>query len=71
MIEYNKEENRYTENEGAKISSHEVLIRLRTLEMLQEQIRQGQLLPIHLVSDSSTIKAKVVNIETNIGDIHL
>ena len=56
MIEYNKDENIYTENGGAKITPHEVLIRLRTLEMLQGQIREGHLLPIHIVTNRFTQK---------------
>ena len=51
MIEYkyNKKENKFTEN-GHTMFEVDVLERLKRLSYLEEQVKQGQLLPKHLVS---------------------
>jgi hypothetical protein len=53
MIEYKykKRENKFTEN-GHTMFDFDVLQRLKRLAYLEEQIKQGQLLPIPLVSVS-------------------
>ena len=56
MIEYKykKIENKFTEN-GHTMFETDVLARLQRLAYLEEQIKQGQLLPKHLVSKSFTL----------------
>lgn len=51
MIEYKykKRENKFTEN-GHTMFEFDVLQRLKRLAYLEEQIKQGQLLPINSVS---------------------
>ena len=53
MIEYKykKRENKFTEN-GHTMFEFDVLQRLKRLAYLEEQIKQGQLLPIDSVSNS-------------------
>ena len=55
MIEYNKKENKFTEN-GHDIPELTVLQKLLTLEMYQGQILRGTLLSIHDVSKRFTEK---------------
>ena len=47
---YKKKENKFTEN-GHTMFEEDVLQRLKRLAYLEEQIKQGQLLPIDSVSD--------------------
>ena len=57
MIEYKytKQETKFTEN-GHTMFEVDVLERLKRLAYLEEQVKQGQLLPKHLVSKSFTEK---------------
>jgi uncharacterized ParB-like nuclease family protein len=48
---YKKKENKFTEN-GHTMFEEDVLQRLKRLADLEEQIKQGQLLPIDSVSNS-------------------
>lgn len=56
MIEYKykKRENKFTEN-GHTMFEFDVLQRLKRLAYLEEQIKQGQLLPIDSVSQQSEL----------------
>ena len=51
---YKKKENKFTEN-GHTMFEEDVLQRLKRLAHLEEQIKQGQLLPIDSVSNSALI----------------
>ena len=68
MIEYKykKKENKFTEN-GHTMFEFDVLQRLKRLADLEEQIKQGQLLPIQRVSnllfDFCTYLEETTNIE--------
>ena len=66
MIEYKykKRENKFTEN-GHTMFEFDVLQRLKRLAYLEEQIKQGQLLPIDNASVSSP-KIHLVDVD---GDI--
>lgn len=61
MIEYKykKKDNKFTEN-GHTMFEMDVLRRLQRLADLEEQVKQGQLLPKHLVRISYSDKRKFV-----------
>tara|TARA_R110000772_G_scaffold268686_2_gene397459 strand:+ start:8902 stop:9210 length:309 start_codon:yes stop_codon:yes gene_type:complete len=67
MIEYKykKKENKFTEN-GHTMFEFSVLQRLKRLADLEEQIKQGQLLPIDGVSVSFTDSERTEFVETTI-----
>jgi hypothetical protein len=54
---YNNIDSKFLEN-GHTMFEGDVLLRLRRLADLEEQIKQGQLLPIDSVSESFTEKQK-------------
>ena len=62
MIEYKykKRENKFTEN-GHTMFEFDVLQRLKRLAYLEEQMKQGQLLPIDSVSQRSELLLAYTN----------
>ena len=62
MIEYKykKRENKFTEN-GHTMFEFDVLQRLKRLAYLEEQMKQGQLLPIDSVSQRSELLIDFMN----------